>query len=154
MLLNICSQCKSAFKGFTIRNLKSALSNNEIILYTMQTMKYSNLNLLYICLRFFSFYKTLGGNTGGVFMIMEDSGQVFTKGFLDYETTPSYSLTIRVTDGGGKFSTAVASITLGNVDDNPPECSERHLQKSIAENTIVGSKVNAHAQDIQFTKTL
>lgn len=118
-------------------------------------MKYSKFNFLYIRLRFFfSFYKTLGGNTGGVFMIMEDSGQIFTKGFLDYETTPSYSLTIRVTDGGGEFSTAVASITLGNVDDNPPECSERHLQKSIAENTIVGSKVNAHVQDIQFTKTL
>lgn len=85
-------------------------------------------------------------------MIMEDSGQIFTKGFLDYETTPSHSLTIRVTDGGGSSSTAVATITLENVDDNPPECSKRHLQKSIAENTTVGSKVNAHAEDIYFTK--
>lgn len=91
-------------------------------------------------------------------MIMEDSGKIFTKGFLDYETTLSYSLTIRVTDGGGASSTAVATITLGNVDDNAPECSERHLQKSIAENTTVGTKVNAHAQVIHlvfffFTKT-
>lgn len=85
-------------------------------------------------------------------MIIEDSGQIFTKGFLDYETTPSHSLTIRVTDGGGSSSTAVATITLENVDDNPPECSEPHLQKSIAENTTVGSKVNAHAEDIYFTK--
>lgn len=85
-------------------------------------------------------------------MIMEDSGQIFTKGFLDYETTPSHSLTIRVTDGGGSSSTAVATITLENVDDNPPECSEPHLQKSIAENTTDGSKVNAHAEDIYFTK--
>lgn len=87
-------------------------------------------------------------------MIMEDSGQIFTKGFLDYEATPSHSLTIRVTDGGGSSSTAVATITLENVDDNPPECSKRHLQKSIAENTTVGSKVNVHAEDIYFTKNM
>uniref|UniRef100_K1Q2F1 Protocadherin Fat 4 n=1 Tax=Magallana gigas TaxID=29159 RepID=K1Q2F1_MAGGI len=91
----------------------------------------------------FSFYTIPAGNTGDVFMIMEDSGQIFTKGFLDYETTPSHSLTIRVTDGGGSSSTAVASITLENVDDNPPECSKRQLQKSIAENTTVGSKIAA-----------
>src|SRR5690606_17373515 len=45
-------------------------------------------------------YSITGGNTGGMFSIDPVTGAITTNFELDYETTPTYNLVIRVTDDG------------------------------------------------------
>lgn len=85
----------------------------------------------------------LDGNTGDAFVIEEDSGKIYTKLPLDYETMPSYTLTVQATDGGGRSSTASVTISLRNLDDNSPVCFPSHYhQVSVYENITVGSTVS------------
>ena len=85
----------------------------------------------------------LDGNTGDAFVIDEDSGKIYTKRPLDYESTPSFTLTVQATDGGGRFSTTSVTISLRNLDDNPPVCFPSHYhQVSVYENITVGNTVS------------
>lgn len=59
-------------------------------------------------------YAITGGNTGGAFAI-DNTGAITTATALDFETTPSYSLTVTVTDTGSLSDTATVSITVTDV---------------------------------------
>ncbi len=56
----------------------------------------------------------------GHFVIDSASGQLQTKGALDYEGTSSYSVTVTATDGGGLSASIGVTITVTDVADTPP----------------------------------
>ncbi len=66
-------------------------------------------------------YSITSGNTGNAFRILSN-GQIQISNTLDFETTPSYSLTVEGRDGGSPAmsSTATVSVTVINVNENPP----------------------------------
>ena len=69
-------------------------------------------------------YSITAGNTGNAFDI-DDSGVITVNSALDFETTPSYTLTVTATDGGTpaltSTNTVAVTITLTDVDETPPE---------------------------------
>jgi hypothetical protein len=68
-------------------------------------------------------YAITAGNTGGAFAINASSGQitVANSAALDFETTPSFSLTVQVTDDGSPALSTSAPVTilLTNVNEKP-----------------------------------
>jgi predicted outer membrane repeat protein len=66
-------------------------------------------------------YAIIGGNTGGAFAINAVSGEitVVNSAALDYETNPSFGLTVQVTDNLGLSDTATITINLGAVNEGP-----------------------------------
>ena len=56
----------------------------------------------------------------GHFAIDSASGQLQTKGALDYEGKASYSVTVTATDGGGLSASIQVTITVTDVADTPP----------------------------------
>jgi VCBS repeat-containing protein len=65
-------------------------------------------------------YAITTGNVGNAFTV-NSSGQIVvaTPSVLDFETTPSYTLTVTVTDAGGLSDTATVTITITNVNEPP-----------------------------------
>jgi hypothetical protein len=57
-----------------------------------------------------------GGNTSGAFAINAGTGVITTVSDLDFETTPSFALTVTVTDDGSPQESDTAVVTI-NVDD-------------------------------------
>ena len=55
------------------------------------------------------------GNEGGKFQIDGFAGFIVVRGALDYETTSSYTLTIKADDGKGGTDTATVNITITDV---------------------------------------
>ena len=64
-------------------------------------------------------YTITAGNTGDVFDIDGSTGALTVAGDLDYETTPSYSLTMQAEDGRGGSATTTAEIEITNVIELP-----------------------------------
>lgn len=82
------------------------------------------------------------GNTGSVFSIDQESGEVIVDGILDFESDPSYQLTIIAADKGSPelSDTATATITVLNVNELPPVLSGNQTI-NITESEPVGSSV-------------
>ena len=85
---------------------------------------------------------TLGGTDANHFAIDSSTGQLQTKEALDYESKPSYTVTVSVSDGknsaGGADATADATITVTvNVTDvnEAPVFVDASAARSVAENT-------------------
>ncbi len=76
------------------------------------------------------------------FSIVETSGQLQTKAPLDYETTPSYLVTVKADDGNGGTDTIAVTITVTNVNEAPAFASET-ATRSVAENTGAGQDIGA-----------
>ena len=80
------------------------------------------------------------GNAGSVFAINRRSGAITTVGILDFETTPSYTLQITVSDG---ILSGTADITINMEDVNEPPTVASGQTFSVAEGaangTIVGT---------------
>ena len=83
-----------------------------------------------------------GGNTGGAFAINSTTGQITVANStaLDFETNPSFSLTVQVTDNGSpvRSGTATVTVNLTNVNEAPVV---NPATVSIAENTANGTAV-------------
>ena len=60
---------------------------------------------------------SLGGDDVATFTIVNTSGQLQTKELLDYEVTPSYTVTVTATDPSGAADTIDVTITVINVDE-------------------------------------
>ena len=88
-------------------------------------------------------YTITGGNTNGAFTI-DASGQitVANAAALDFETTPSFTLTVQVQDQGGTGLTATgtATVNLTNVNEAP---SVTGFTTSLAENSTAGTVVGS-----------
>jgi hypothetical protein len=65
-------------------------------------------------------YSISDGNTEGKFAIGSSTGTITVKNALDYETTPSYTLTVQATDNNGGTATASVAITVTDVPEDPP----------------------------------
>lgn len=63
-------------------------------------------------------FSITAGNTGNAFAI-DSAGIITVTAGLDYETLPSYTLSILVTDLGGLSDTATITVNLTNVHDAP-----------------------------------
>ncbi|MFM9963794.1 MAG: Calx-beta domain-containing protein, partial [Planctomycetaceae bacterium] len=89
-------------------------------------------------------YSILSGNTGGAFAINSSSGQltVANSAVLDFETTPSFSLTVRVQDAGGLSDTATITINLNN------------LQATLSINDVSQAEGNSGTSPMTFNVTL
>ena len=66
-------------------------------------------------------YAITAGNGDGKFAIATSTGAITVAGELDYETTPSYTLTVGASDIGGNTATATVAIEVTDVlDETPP----------------------------------
>ncbi|WP_461054070.1 beta strand repeat-containing protein, partial [Spirosoma arcticum] len=92
-------------------------------------------------------YSILSGNTGGAFTLVGNSLQVANTTALDFETTPTFSLSVRVSDGT-LSATALVTVNLNNV-------AEGGLSISPAAPAAVcaGSPLNLTATATGFTPT-
>ena len=61
---------------------------------------------------------------------------------MDYETTPSYLVTVKADDGNGGTDTIAVTITVTNVNEAPAFASET-ATRSVAENTGAGQDIGA-----------
>ncbi len=85
-----------------------------------------------------------GGNTNGAFAINATTGAitVATSSALDFETTPSFTLTVQVTDNGSPISSGTASVTINLTDVNEaPVINDQafSLNENSANGTVVGT---------------
>ena len=65
-------------------------------------------------------YDLLDGDDYGMFTLTPFSAELRLNRPLDYEVQTSFTLTIAATDSGGEQSTALATVYVENVNDNPP----------------------------------
>ena len=99
---------------------------------------------------------TLSGTDASSFSIVSTSGQLQTKAALDYETKPSYSVTVSVSDNKGGSDSIAVTIDVTNVNE-APSFPQRRATLSIAENsppgTNIGDAFNATDPDRDDTLT-
>ncbi len=71
-------------------------------------------------------FAVTGGTGTDAFAVDEQTGQITVAdtGLLDFETTPSLTLDVTVTDGGGLTDTATVTINLNNVNEPPTITSQ------------------------------
>ena len=60
---------------------------------------------------------TLGGDDAASFSIVDSSGQLQTKAELDFEGTPSYTVTVTATDPSNASDSITVTITVDNLDE-------------------------------------
>ncbi|KAG8430145.1 hypothetical protein GDO86_018396 [Hymenochirus boettgeri] len=86
-----------------------------------------------------------------IFTIDPQTGEIRTKGELDFETTKAYEITIEAQDGGGLFSHAKLVIQIVDANDNAPEILLSSVSSSIPENSLPGTVIALiNVQDIDF----
>ena len=83
------------------------------------------------------------GNGEGHFAVNVTSGSLYVASQLDYESTPSYTLVIAVSDSGTppQSSTVNVEITLLDINDNPPVFVAGMFTQTIPENSPEGTFV-------------
>ncbi|XP_046891285.1 protocadherin Fat 3a isoform X1 [Hypomesus transpacificus] len=86
-------------------------------------------------------YDIRRGNEERVFRINQYSGVITTQKPLDYEATPSYSLTVQATNMAGMTSNATLLVTVGDENDNPPVFQQLRYHGSISEAAAINSVV-------------
>ena len=64
-------------------------------------------------------YAITGGNTGTAFAINSSTGVITTLGPIDFETIPSYALTVSVTDAGALSASNTITVNINNVNEAP-----------------------------------
>uniref|UniRef100_A0A8D2J785 Cadherin 15 n=1 Tax=Varanus komodoensis TaxID=61221 RepID=A0A8D2J785_VARKO len=90
-------------------------------------------------------YSILGPESGAAFAIDELTGEVRTaQAEFDREVVGVYNLTLQVADmsGGGLATTATAVILVDDINDNPPEFTEKEFSMEAPENehgAVLGS---------------
>ena len=89
---------------------------------------------------------SLGGVDAGSFSFNTSSGQLQTNAALDYETKPSYSVTITVSDGNDGSASITVTINIDDVDEIQPNRAPVFTEgtsttRSVAENTAAGGNI-------------
>ena len=99
---------------------------------------------------------TLGGTDAAAFSIVSTSGQLRTRGALDYETKTSYSVTVSVSDGNGSSDSLDVTINVMNVNEAPSfanSTATRSIAENTAANTNIGTAISATDPDTGDTLT-
>ena len=89
-------------------------------------------------------YAITGGNTGGAFAINATTGEITVNNSaaLNFETNPTFSLTVQVTDAGtpGLTDTATVTINLNNLNETPVVNDQAFsVDENAANGTVVGT---------------
>ena len=85
---------------------------------------------------------SLGGTDADAFDIDEANGQLLTRDALDYETRPSYSVTVVAEDSEGASASIEVTISVTDEDENePPSFDPTDNMRSVAENTEPGQAI-------------
>lgn len=87
------------------------------------------------------YYQIKDGNVNGAFDINPNSGVLVTQKALDYETVPSYKLTIQATNMAGQASNATLVIHLKDENDNAPVFIQEEFTGMVSESAPVKSVV-------------
>lgn len=99
-------------------------------------------------------YGIIAGNIADAFAINAGSGAitVSNSAALDYETNPTFLLTVRVTDTGSLTAEALITINLENENEFPPEINPQTftIAENAANGAIVGTIVITDGDDIDF----
>ena len=82
-------------------------------------------------------YSITAGNDGDSFAIDDGTGAITVEADLDYEDTPSYTLTVQVADGNEGTATATVNITVTDVNEAPVFPSAT-VTRSVLENQLAG----------------
>jgi hypothetical protein len=87
-------------------------------------------------------YSIIAGNDAGRFAIDSATGAITVAGAaLDFETVPSYGLTVQVSDGL-LSSTALVTVNLTNVNESPTIANQTFsVAENVADGTLVGNVV-------------
>ena len=93
-------------------------------------------------------FSITAGNTGNAFAINASSGAITVAGTIDHETTPTYTLTVQVSDGD---LSATAAVTVNVTDVNEPPVITSNATVSVAENTTTVLTVTATDADAGTT---
>lgn len=79
-------------------------------------------------------------------MISQTTGRIYLKRPVDFESTQkSYYVTVEASDGG-LSSTAVVNVTVTDVNDNVPVCTQTENNVTVNEDMPVGSSVTLFIQ--------
>ena len=99
---------------------------------------------------------TLGGTDAASFSIVSTSGQLQTRTALDYETKPSYSVTVSVDDGNNGTDNIDVTIDVSNVNEAPNFTDGGSTTRTVAENTAAGENIGdpVAATDVDSEDTL
>ena len=84
---------------------------------------------------------SLGGTDAASFRIDGASGQLQTRGALDYETKTFYSVTVSVSDGDGSSDSIDVTINVTNVNEAPSFTDGANTTRAIAENTASDTNI-------------
>ena len=95
-------------------------------------------------------YSITAGNTGGAFAINSSTGAITTAGPIDFETTPTYALTVQVNDG---MNTGTATVTINVNDLNEAPTLASIGDKNVDEETALSFTVSATDPDTGDTLT-
>lgn len=85
-------------------------------------------------------YSLSGGH--GQFSINPSTGQIITSSLLDREDRANYKLLVVATDGGqpqGLSSSAIVSVTVADINDNPPRFHHHPYVTHIPTSTAAGA---------------
>ncbi len=97
-------------------------------------------------------YGIMAGNTGSTFAINGGTGEITVNDntLLDFETNPTFVLTVRVTDTGGLADDAQITINVTNVNEFPPDINPQTfaVAEDAANGTIVGTVVVTDADGL------
>uniref|UniRef100_A0A669BZ23 Protocadherin Fat 4 n=1 Tax=Oreochromis niloticus TaxID=8128 RepID=A0A669BZ23_ORENI len=104
----------------------------------------SKVSLKHVLLCLSYSYSLTGGH--GQFSINPATGQIITSSLLDREDRANYQLLVVATDGGqpeGLSSSATVSVTVADINDNPPRFHHHPYVTHIPASTAAGSLVFA-----------
>ncbi len=85
-------------------------------------------------------YNIVSGNEGATFQVDTNSGNLLLKRALDYETTTEFNIVIEVSDGIHKDEVLI-TITVLDIDDEPPVFLSNQYTASVVENAAIGTTV-------------
>ena len=96
-------------------------------------------------------YSITAGNEDKAFAIGGGTGVITVAGALDHETTPSYTLTVQASDGGGGVATTTVEIAVTDVaEDASPAPSDLSVSLSGGVFTLTWSEVTgAESYEVQ-----
>ncbi|XP_046545181.1 protocadherin Fat 4-like [Haliotis rubra] len=89
-------------------------------------------------------YSITNGNTNTDFSIDPTFGIITLQKPLDFETTPSYTLQVTASDGGGTVRSAITTVTVTvtNINDNLPSCASYAVYVTVLESSSVNDAVS------------
>ena len=81
------------------------------------------------------------GITSSDFTINSVSGEISTATLIDFETTPSYVLTVQAFDGNGRKTLSTVTVTITDINDETPTFNSASYNGHVTENVAIGSSV-------------